>query len=217
MNPAALARRPRFLGDVPTSAVAQPPRFAAASPQPGLAASRSFAGAVPPSPDLSPRPSGGRGEIDGVAAAAEDARREALQRVATALETLRAHAERLAQAARSDAIEIGFQVASKILELEVRQNPEALFALVRSALRRAGESRRITLRLAPEDAAKLQATSSGTALEGLSAARLEIVRDASLQPGDCVVDTDFGQVDGRIGTRLAEVRRAVGAVCGEVA
>jgi flagellar assembly protein FliH len=131
--------------------------------------------------------------------------------VAAALEMLRAQADRLAEQARSDALEIGFQVARKILETEIRQSPDALFALVRSAVRRAGESRRVALRLAPEDAAILQSESGRRALDGLTAARIEIVPDAALQRGDCAVDTDFGQVDGRLGTRLAELRRAVDA------
>ena len=39
--------------------------------------------------------------------------------------------------------------------------------------------------------------------------RVEIVPDPTLVPGDCLVDTDFGQVDGRLSTRLGEARRAV--------
>jgi flagellar assembly protein FliH len=46
-------------------------------------------------------------------------------------------------------------------------------------------------------------------VEGIGAARVEIQADAALQPGDCVVDTDFGQIDGRLETRLGELRRAL--------
>ena len=35
--------------------------------------------------------------------------------------------------------------------------------------------------------------------------------DPALGHGDCLVDADFGRVDGRLSTRLAEVRRAVDA------
>jgi flagellar assembly protein FliH len=131
--------------------------------------------------------------------------------VSAALDTLRAQADRLAEQARSDALEIGFLVARKILESEVRQSPEALFALVRSAVRRAGDSRRVAVRLSPDDVATVQSESGRAALEGLAAARIEILPDPTLQRGDCTVDTDFGQVDGRLGTRLAELRRSVDA------
>ena len=143
------------------------------------------------------------------AALAEQARREALQQVVAAVEALRAQADRLAEQARADAIEIGFQVARKVLEAELRAGPEALFALVRSAVRRAGESRRVSVRLAPEDLALLQPEGGKGAIDSLTAARVEWVADPSLQRGDCLVDTDFGQVDGRLATRFDEIRRAV--------
>lgn len=194
-------RRPRFLAEVPEVSPAEPVRFAPATPRAAPGARESShapaqASAAAPAPDLS-----------GI-------RREAMERVAAAVETLRAQADRLAEQARADAIEIGFQVARKVLEAELRQDPEALFALVRSALRRAGESRRIAVRLAPADAALVASDSGRGALEGLTSARVEFLPDASLQPGDCLVDTDFGQVDGRLGTRLAEIRRAVDSVEG---
>jgi flagellar assembly protein FliH len=141
----------------------------------------------------------------------EAVRRQAMERVGDALRSLRVEAERLAEQARADAIEVAFQVASRILETEVKANPETLFSLVRSALRKAGDSRRIALRLCPGDAAALEADFERVGHGDLSAARVEIVADPTLAPGDCLVETDFGQVDGRLATRLSEAKRAVRA------
>jgi flagellar assembly protein FliH len=141
----------------------------------------------------------------------EQVRREAMERVADAVHSLRLEAERLAEQARADAIEVGFQVASRILESEIKANPETLFALVRSALRKAGDSRRIALRVCPDGAALLEASRDAQGNTAFSSARVEIVPDPSLAPGDCVVETDFGQVDGRLATRISEARRAVRA------
>jgi flagellar assembly protein FliH len=207
-TPIALAaRRPRFLADVPAAPAAEPARF-------GVAAVRAAPVAVPAAPPpqaVAPAAAPPPAPAPPGAAEIAAARREALERVAAALDTLRAQADRLAEQARSDALEIGFQVARKILEAEIRHSPDALFALVRSAVRRAGESRRVAVRLAPEDAALVQSDAGRAALDGLTAARIEIFPDASMQRGDCAIDTDFGQVDGRLGTRLAELRRAVDA------
>jgi flagellar assembly protein FliH len=138
-------------------------------------------------------------------------RKEVLQRIDAAVEMLQVQAERLAEQARADALEIGFLVARKILETEIRSSPEPLFALVKSALRRAGESRRVVIRLCPDDAAALHAKKDSLAAGNLSAALIEIVPTADLEPGDCVVETDFGRIDGRLATRLEEVRRSVKA------
>ena len=195
---APVARRPRFLDQVPLTATPELARFA------------SLGQPAPPAPPIAlPEPLPAvPGEAER-AALAEQARREALQQVVAAVEALRAQADRLAEQARADAIEIGFQVARKVLEAELRAGPEALFALVRSAVRRAGESRRVSVRLAPEDLALLQPEGGKGAIDSLTAARVEWVADPSLQRGDCLVDTDFGQVDGRLATRFDEIRRAV--------
>jgi flagellar assembly protein FliH len=188
-------RRPRFLASVPGQRQAEPARFGRADRPPARTPARAF----PPEQE---------GESAGPQLVAE-ARREALEKVARAMETLRAQAARLAEQARTDALEIGFQVARKILETEVRTSTEPLFALVKTALRRAGDSRRVTLRLCPDDAARIQAAEPGSDTGDLSSARVEVVPDPGLQPGDCLVETDYGQIDGRVETRLAELQRAV--------
>lgn len=189
-------RRPRFLAALPPEARTEAPRVGRADrgARPALPPLMPAAVAAPPPPP---------------AELLAEARREALARVAQAVEMLRTQASWLAEQARADALEIGFQVARRVLEAELRTSPEPLFALVKSALRRTGDSRRVAIRLSPADAAELQSPAGQAAVEGIGSARVEIQADASLAPGDCVVDTDFGQIDGRLETRLAELRRAV--------
>ncbi len=194
--PTATPRRPRFLAAVPDERQPQAARFGRAER---------------PSPRPFPSEPPGAAPPEEPGAAPAQARREAMEKVAGALEMLRAQASRLAEQARADALEIGFQVARSILGSEIRASPEPLFALVKTALRRAGDSRRISLRLSPDDAARVQADEGRAALEGVSAARIEVFPDPGLAPGDCVVETDYGQIDGRLETRLGELRRAVEA------
>src|SRR5437868_15535485 len=56
--------------------------------------------------------------------------------IAHAIESLKLQNERLAELARSDALEVGFLVAEKILEQEIAGNPRVLMNLVRGAMRR---------------------------------------------------------------------------------
>lgn len=139
--------------------------------------------------------------------------RESLDRIAMAIENMRLMAERLAEQARSDALEVAFQIARRILEMELSTSSEPLFALVRSAVRRAGESRSVAIRLSPADAAAIEGAGA-RALADVTVAQVKLVPDASLQRGDCVVEADFGTVDGRLGTRFGELRRAVAPAFG---
>ncbi len=163
---------------------------------------------TPPPPEPPPPPPGPTPEQ------LETYRAEALQRVAHAVEVLKLQAERLAEQARTDALEIGFRVARRILEAELSSSPEPFFALVRSALKRAGESRKISVRVHPADAKVLAPALASDGL-GVASASIEVVQDATLSPGDCVVDTDFGKVDGRLQTRLEELHQAATAAIEE--
>jgi flagellar assembly protein FliH len=133
-------------------------------------------------------------------------------RLGAAVEMLRTTSERLAGEARSDALEVGFLIARRILETELTTSPEPLVALVRSTIRRLGEARKLVVKLAPADAEAVQAVLAArgpSAVSTVATAQIEVVADASLGRGDCVVEGDVGSVDGRIATRLEELRRAL--------
>jgi flagellar assembly protein FliH len=137
---------------------------------------------------------------------------EVSERIGSAAQFLRQAAERLAAEARSDALEVGFMVARRILEADLTANVEHLVGLVRSAIRRLGESRHIKLNLCPEDARLIEETlktDGAQTISSVAAAQIEVIADQSLQRGDCLVTGDLGTVDGRINTRLEELRHAL--------
>lgn len=136
---------------------------------------------------------------------------ELLARIADGVDSLRLQGERLAAMARSDALELGFLVAQKILEMELKSGPAPLFSLIRSALRRAGEDRVVSVRLHPADLAIVGAQVDEPLGPGLTVAQVKLEADPSLERGDCVVETDFGTVDGKLTSRLGEMRKALGA------
>ncbi len=144
--------------------------------------------------------------------AAASAREQALaaefaERIAAAVGALRLTAERLAEQARSDALEVALLVARRIVEAELAAGIEPLFGIIRSVVRRAGDSRRIVVRLCPDDAARVEAAGGSKSLSGMAAAQIEVLADPALVAGDCVVDADFGMVDGKLDTRFEELRR----------
>ena len=133
---------------------------------------------------------------------------ELIARYEASIEALRRETERLSERARADAIEIAFQVAQKLLEAELT-NSEPLFALVRSAVQKLGETRRITIRVCPTDLAVMKSDRGQSEQAALRVAQIDLVGDPTLQRGDCIIESSAGAVDGRLSTRLAEVRRAV--------
>ncbi len=138
---------------------------------------------------------------------------EMAERLGKAIEHLRTTADRMGAEVAANAIEIGCLIARRILETEISTNIEARRALVRSAVRRLGDAHKVTIHLAPADIEAVQAAAgdSGGADLGmnLGIARVEILPDTNLTPGDCFVESDAAKVDGRLGTRLEEIRRVL--------
>jgi flagellar assembly protein FliH len=166
----------------------------------------------PPPPPKAPEAPAAVQDVAPGAAAEEQLRADIAQRVGTAVDLLRSTAEQLATEARSDAMEVGFLVARRILESELTTSPETMVALVRSAIRRLGEARKIVVRLSPLDAVAVDAMlaeRSPTAVAPLATAQIEVIADTTLERGDCLVEGDLGTVDGRIATRLEELRRSL--------
>jgi hypothetical protein len=133
-----------------------------------------------------------------------------MSRMDAAIDRLRMLSDRLAADTRNDALEVAMMLARKIVEGELTTNVDKMMGTVRSAVRRLGESRRITVRLSPDDADLLsKGNQPSSELGGLSAAKVEVVADATLKRGDCLVEGDLGSVDARLDTRFAELRRAI--------
>jgi hypothetical protein len=134
-----------------------------------------------------------------------------MSRMDAAVERLRMLSDRLAADVRNDALEVAMLLARKIVEGELTTNVDKMMGTVRSAVRRLGESRRITVRLCPADAELMSNGGNRPVGEmaGLSAAKVEVVSDPTLGRGDCMVEGDLGSVDARLDTRFAELRRAI--------
>lgn len=134
-----------------------------------------------------------------------------------AVQTLKLEGARMAEQMRSDSLEIAFVVAQRILEQEISANPKALFTLVRSAVRRVADSRKITVRLCAGDHARLTEALGEEDPDALSFAPLTLVVDPTLSLGDVVVDSELGTIDGRLSRRLEALKAAAAEGEGDAA
>jgi len=104
-------------------------------------------------------------------------------------------------------VQIATAVAAKIVENEVREDPDAIYRIARSALARAENERRLVLRASAENISKLiKRTGELVAGRYLD---LEFKEDPSLGNADVVVEGDHGFVDARLSSRLEEIERVL--------
>jgi len=188
----ATLRRPKFLATAQGPSEA-PARFASVE-RPLRPSELAALAALPPEPKPDPA-----------------ATARAIERLELGVTLLRAQGERLAEQARADALELAFMIARRILEREIHTDPLALLSLIRSAIVRAGEANQITLRLSAADAGALRVAGQDASVGSFSLAKVTVVADPNLAPGDCIVETNLGTVDGRLSTRLAEMRETIEA------
>lgn len=141
---------------------------------------------------------------------------DAAERLGRAIEMLRLTTERAGASVAANALEIGVLIARRILEAELKTDIEVQRSLIRSAVRRLGESHKVTIHVAPVDLEAVRAAAGeghGSDLGlNLGIAKIEILADTNLTAGDCLVESDAATVDGRLGTRLEEIRRVLSAI-----
>jgi len=137
---------------------------------------------------------------------------ESSEKLVQAIAELKKVSGRLGAEIGSTALEIGCLLARQIIDAELKTDPEVRVAMIKAAIRRLGESTKVTVRLAPVDRDTVASLAGEGELLGLPLASIELVADMNLSPGDAIVESDTGMVDGRLGTRLEELRRVLGPV-----
>lgn len=132
-----------------------------------------------------------------------------LSRLKGAVELLRSTSQALAEQARADAVEIGFEVARHLLQQEVSQSVSSVMAFAKQAMAQVGQARRVVVRLHPDDVERVREQGLVSEMEALCTAQVEVQAEPSLAVGDVELDTDLGCVDGRLETRLRAMYQAL--------
>ncbi len=145
-----------------------------------------------------------QGERAGVEAGGK--RAEAmLRRVAQTIEQLSQLRRTIVRETERQMVQLAIDLARRIVHRELTLDPTLVAAMAHLALERLGESTPATIRLNPEDYAVV-ATQRGEQWEG---SQVAIVPDPGVARGGCVVESDFGTVDGRLDAQFDEVTRAL--------
>lgn len=85
---------------------------------------------------------------------------------------------------------------------------ERAAALVRKAVAYVRGRRNVVLRVAPDDLEAVQATLETLPRDAADVPPLEIVADARLEPGACLLESELGVIDAGLETQLQSIREA---------
>ncbi len=139
-----------------------------------------------------------RAEAEAVEAeSARLGREEAESEAAALLVSAAALRDRALAEAEGTVKELAIAAAKHIVTAELSLSPERIADIVRDVLGRARRARRVEVRVHPDDAAHLGEAFSGA----------QVVEDAGIERGGCIVRTELGQLDARLEVRLDALAR----------
>jgi flagellar biosynthesis/type III secretory pathway protein FliH len=149
------------------------------------------------------------GEREEVLRAAREAgHAEGVARAAAALASAAAARDALLAGAAAELGGLAVSIARRILARELALAPDAVAALAARAVAEVRSRRQVTVRISPGDEPAVRGAEPRLAAL-LDRGALAVRVDASLGPGDVVVETEAGRVDARVSTQLALFTRAL--------
>lgn len=161
-----------------------------------------------------------RGRAEAVAAeearrAAEQQHRQALDAIGLQLRSLIEERAAAVEAAAVDAVLVAAAMVRKLMPRLWREGAAAeIEAMVREALAGLAEEPRITVRVAPALHARLLADLQPVAADCGAEDRLQVLADAGMSPGDCVIDWRGGGICRDQQAMWREIDRMIEAATG---
>jgi len=149
--------------------------------------------------------------------AAEEAARErvdeqlgsllpAVQQTISTVQNLR---QQWLQRWEANALQLALGIAERVIRREVTADINVTRTWLRESLELASGCQQLRVRLNPHDYELLHNQTESLRTEFMQLADAEIVPDASVSPGGCCLDTEYGCIDQQVETQLTRIRQAL--------
>ena len=114
-----------------------------------------------------------------------------------------------------DIIELVLNIAVKVVGDEIRNNEEAIIGVVRETIISCSNRGNIILKVSADDYEYVAANEEALRMNIKGLNELEIRKDVSLAKGSCIIDTEYGSVDGSCDVRMESIRKAFFELMGD--
>ncbi|MEW6433488.1 MAG: FliH/SctL family protein [Myxococcota bacterium] len=140
------------------------------------------------------------------AKAREEAQADVQARAAEELAKAKMQAGTIVAEAEQDILDLALKVAAKIIGRELEREPETLLEIVATATEAARNSKSMILRVNPDDGRLLREKRPRLMELVGRAVDISIRDDADVEKGGCVIQTEFGVIDGQLRTQFEMLR-----------
>jgi type III secretion protein L len=143
------------------------------------------------------------------AKARDEARAEVQAWAAEELARATMQAGQLLAQSEPQALDLALRIAARIIGRDLERDPALVAEICATAMEAARSSRAMVLRVHPDDG-KLLREKRPRLMELIGrAVDLAIRDDADVQPGGCIIQTEFGTIDGQIRTQFEMLRNVL--------
>lgn len=110
---------------------------------------------------------------------------------------------------QTELLDLALEVARKVVDRELEQNPEHWIQVIREGVTRAVDRDHIRIRVAPLLHEFLRAHLAELRAELDGVKELELLEDPALPPTGCVVETSYGDLDLGVESQITTIRSAL--------
>jgi flagellar assembly protein FliH len=142
---------------------------------------------------------------------AQVAQGAALAQLAALVENAVHQTSGFTQGLEAQLVELALAVAEKVLEREVSIDPALVVGVLRGALQEMQEAASVQVRVNPRDH-EVVAEHWDVLLRRPVAERSQLIADERIQCGGCVLETQLGQVDAQLATKLSQIAHTFSSV-----
>ncbi|MCL2012570.1 MAG: FliH/SctL family protein [Cystobacterineae bacterium] len=136
----------------------------------------------------------------------EEALEEAAAQAATELAKAKMQAGSMLAEAKKELIELACQIAEKMIGRDLEREPQLLLEICANAIENLRTAKAMLLRVHPRDA-KLLRERRPELIELIGrSVDIAIRDDLEVQPGGCIVQTEFGTIDAQLETQFRALR-----------
>lgn len=115
--------------------------------------------------------------------------------------------EKMVREAEQRIVEIILEIAKKVLGEQMRVDKEAILGPVQNALEKCSFSRKVVMRVAPEDYETVSLWKNKLMLEMEGVSEFEIMMENTLSPGSCVLETEAGYINSGVEVQLERIEK----------
>ncbi len=123
--------------------------------------------------------------------------------------------EKILESIENDTVEVILEIARKVICTEISINKEDILYLIKQAFEKCSNKEGIVLRVSQDDYSYVMDNIDVLRSMIQGSPEFEVKKDASLNEGDCLVETLFGTIDAGVQTKIKKIEEAFRKIKGQ--